>query len=214
MWYGSVIWICVSCSHGCWWNWLWIWIIWHQHSWGDPEPWLQLRHRGHQSQGHWLPDLHLTTRRSSHGVLGTRQTTEFLLHVQGPPPLSPLREGYPRQSSGDSGVSLGSTPGYVLFNAHRACHLANCVTLYTSCTPPLLNSSTLLCFDALSWLTMDHSTRQRRTCLPIHLFILSKLYHLFSTLEQSWGKWHASTVYHSYILTLYIMCKYFFVTYW
>ena len=49
-----------------------------------------------------------------------------------------------------------------------------------------LHSSTLLCFDALSWLTMDHSTQQRRTCLPIHLFILSKLYHLFSTLEQHW----------------------------
>ncbi len=49
----------------------------------------------------------------------------------------------------------------------------------------LYNSSTLLCFDALSWLTTDHSTRQRRTCLPIHLFILSKLYHLFSTLDQN-----------------------------
>ena len=45
--------------------------------------------------------------------------------------------------------------------------------------------STLLCFDALSWLTMDHITRQRRTCLPVHLYVLAKLYKMFSLLNYS-----------------------------
>lgn len=44
--------------------------------------------------------------------------------------------------------------------------------------------STLVCLDALSWLTVDQITEQRRSCLPIHLFILSKMHHLFGVLDQ------------------------------
>eukprot|EP00731_Ephydatia_muelleri_P022484 Em0015g67a len=44
--------------------------------------------------------------------------------------------------------------------------------------------STLVSFDALSWLTVDQITEQRRSCLPIHLFILSKMHHLFGVLDQ------------------------------
>ena len=44
--------------------------------------------------------------------------------------------------------------------------------------------STLVSFDALSWLTVDQITEQRRSCLPIHLFILSKMHYLFGALDQ------------------------------
>jgi hypothetical protein len=44
--------------------------------------------------------------------------------------------------------------------------------------------SVLLCFNALSWLTIDHSTSQRRSCLPLHLQTLAHLHRLFSLLED------------------------------
>ncbi|XP_032239146.2 mediator of RNA polymerase II transcription subunit 13 isoform X2 [Nematostella vectensis] len=40
-------------------------------------------------------------------------------------------------------------------------------------------------FDALSWLTVDPVSRDRRSCLPVHLCILSQLYDAFSVLLDS-----------------------------
>ena len=44
--------------------------------------------------------------------------------------------------------------------------------------------SVLLCFNALSWLTIDQWSCQRRTCLPLHLHTLAHLHRLFSLLEH------------------------------
>ena len=75
-----------------------------------------------------------------------------------------------------------ATHSYVLLNAVIAIIIGQ-VQLLIKVTATLCRSI-LLCFDALSWLAMDHGTQQRRSCLPLHLFTLSKLYHLFTLLEQ------------------------------
>jgi mediator of RNA polymerase II transcription subunit 13 len=37
-------------------------------------------------------------------------------------------------------------------------------------------------YNALSWLALDHDTKDRLSCLPVHVQVLMQLYHTYSAL--------------------------------